>query len=89
MRNKPVDADHNNDVGAIAKRLITLLDERDGLNEDIKELYLEAKGEGLDVPALRQAIMLKRKDRNVKRMVTVNDYLERMGELPFFALSKN
>ena len=49
------------DLKSLAKRIDALLDERDARNEDIREVYTEAKSAGHDVKALRRAISEKRK----------------------------
>ncbi len=46
----------------IANRIMRLMDEKDAIQEDIKEVYAEAKSLGYDTKALRKAIALLRKD---------------------------
>ena len=35
-----------------------------GLNEDKKDIYMEAKGEGFDVKVLREVVRLRKQDKN-------------------------
>ena len=54
---------HNSGIDAtklkdFARRVQTLVEERKTLNEDIKEVFGEAKNAGFDVKALRKAITL-------------------------------
>lgn len=46
----------HNQLSAYRDRIMNLLDERAALNDDIKEIYAEAKGNGLNVKVLRKAI---------------------------------
>ncbi|CAO99336.1 DUF2312 domain-containing protein (plasmid) [Azospirillum brasilense] len=59
------------DVGEIAadrlksfvERIERLEEEKSGLQEDIKEVYSEAKGTGFDVKIIRQIIRLRKMDK--------------------------
>lgn len=48
---------------SIVERIGRLIDERGEVNEQIKEVYSEAKGNGFDVKVLRKAVALMRKDK--------------------------
>ena len=58
----------SNDVGGIAAaqlrsfvdRIERIEEEKKGLANDIKDLYLEAKGQGFDVKILRKVISLRK-----------------------------
>lgn len=60
-----------NDVGGIAadqlrsfvERIERLEEEKSGIQNDIKEIYSEAKGTGFDVKILRQIIRLRKKEK--------------------------
>lgn len=52
---------------AIVERIERLLEERDGINGDIKEIYAEAKGNGFDTKVMRKVIADRRKDREELR----------------------
>lgn len=59
------------DVGGIAadrlksfvERIERLEEEKRGLQEDIKEVYAEAKGTGFDTKIIRQIIRLRKTDK--------------------------
>jgi uncharacterized protein (UPF0335 family) len=59
------------DVGGIAvdrlrsfiERIERLEEEKKGLNDDIKEVYAEAKGTGFDAKIMRQIIRLRKMDK--------------------------
>lgn len=44
------------------ERVERLEEERATINDDISEVYAEAKGTGFDVPAMRQIVAMRRKD---------------------------
>ena len=48
---------------AIVERIERLEEEIRGLNEDKKEIYAEAKGNGFDVKILREVIRLRKQDQ--------------------------
>ncbi|KQU77740.1 hypothetical protein ASD12_18240 [Mesorhizobium sp. Root102] len=47
---------------AFIERIERLEEERGTINEDISEVYSEAKGTGFDVPAMRVIVAMRRKD---------------------------
>ena len=47
---------------AVVERIERLEDDKRGIQEDIKEVYAEAKGNGYDVKALRKIIAERRAD---------------------------
>lgn len=59
------------DVGGIAvdrlrsfiERVERLEEEKKGLQDDIKEVYAEAKGTGFDVKIMRQIVRLRKMDK--------------------------
>jgi len=54
---------HNQPSAAsMAKRINALLDDRDGIDADVKEIYVEAKAAGIPVKTLRKAVAVSRKD---------------------------
>lgn len=69
------DEDDTQDVGGIAgKRLKSFLDrierlqeEKQGLTDDIKDIYAEAKGVGFDVKTMRKLIKARRMDTDKRR----------------------
>ncbi len=81
---KPASTGHNTDAKAIITRLCTLLDEADGLAEDIKELKAEAKAGGLDMKALGIAIRQIRKPLDEELKAAANSYMEANGQHALF-----
>ena len=45
------------------ERVERLLEERKGLNDDIRDVYAEAKSQGFDAPAMKECIKLRAMDR--------------------------
>jgi uncharacterized protein (UPF0335 family) len=64
-----------NDVGGIAadrlrsfvERLERLEEEKKGISDDIKDVYLEAKGTGFDVKIIRTIIRLRKKAKEERQ----------------------
>lgn len=48
---------------SIVERVETLQEEKTAVSDQIKDVFAEAKGNGLDVKALRKIIALRKKDR--------------------------
>lgn len=67
--NTMADTSTNNDVGGIAasqlrsfvERIERLEEEKKGLQDDIKDIFAEAKGQGFEVKVLRKIISLRKK----------------------------
>lgn len=61
----------NSEVGGIdASRLVSILEriehleeEKKGIQDDIKDIYAEAKGAGFDVNAIKHVIKLRKKSK--------------------------
>ncbi|MCW2248276.1 uncharacterized protein (UPF0335 family) [Azospirillum fermentarium] len=78
-----------NDVGGIAAdrlrsfvdRVERLEEEKKGLQDDIREVYSEAKGTGFDVRLLREIIRLRRMDKadRQEREAVLALYKEALG----------
>jgi uncharacterized protein (UPF0335 family) len=54
----------NGQLKSLAERIERLMDERDGIQSDIREIYVEAKSAGYVPKVLRKAITRKRMDPN-------------------------
>jgi len=63
------------------ERVDRLMDERDGLNEDIRDVVAEAKASGFNGPALRRAVRMYRMDKAKRdEMIALDDtYLTAIG----------
>ena len=79
------------DVGGVAgerlrsfvERIERLEEEKKALQDDIKEVYAEAKGSGFDVKILRQVIRLRKQDREERQE------MEELLEIYLAALGMN
>jgi uncharacterized protein (UPF0335 family) len=66
---------HNSNVGGIAaerlksfvERIERLEEEKKGLQDDIKDIFLEAKGTGFDVKIIREIIKIRKIDEQQRR----------------------
>ena len=69
---------------AIVERIERLEEEKKALQEDIKDVYAEAKGNGFDVKILRKIISLRKRDRaELDEEETILElYLRALGMLP-------
>jgi uncharacterized protein (UPF0335 family) len=52
----------NNQLQSVVERIEKLEDERAILAEDIKDVYLEAKGNGFDPKIIKKLVALRKKD---------------------------
>lgn len=60
----PIDqTDTDKAIARLVPRIEALLEERAGLNEDIKDQYTEAKSFGVDVKVLRKVIAVRKAER--------------------------
>ena len=68
---EPPKAGHNSIVGATIKsfveRVERLEEEKKAIADDIREVYSEAKGEGLDTKILRRLVADRKKDESLRR----------------------
>ncbi len=67
---------------AIVERIERVEEEIKSLNDDKKEIYLEAKGNGFDVKILREVIRLRKQDQKER------DEKETLLEVYLHALEK-
>jgi uncharacterized protein (UPF0335 family) len=63
------------------ERVERLVEERESVSDDIKEVYAEAKGEGFDVKIMREVVRLRRMDKAdfQERDAMLDLYLTHMG----------
>lgn len=57
---KTHNSDPHHQINMIADRVSRLLDERDAITEDVRDIFAEAKGAGFEVGALKKAVAVKR-----------------------------
>jgi uncharacterized protein (UPF0335 family) len=87
------------DVGGIAgdrlksliERIERLEEEKKALQEDIKEVYAEAKGTGFDIKIMRQIIKIRKMDKDdLDEQETLLDVYKRaLGMVPDFSEPAN
>jgi uncharacterized protein (UPF0335 family) len=63
----PAEAGHNSLAGdmirSVVERIERLQEEKEGLSSDIRDIFAEAKGNGLDTKAIRRAIARRKLDQ--------------------------
>ncbi|MEA2757190.1 MAG: hypothetical protein QOJ54_3479 [Aliidongia sp.] len=69
---------------SIVERIERLEEEKKALQEDIKDVYAEAKGNGFDVKILRKIISIRKRDRAEldEEETLLELYLRALGMLP-------
>lgn len=58
---------HNGQLKSIVERINNLMDARDEVSSDIRDVFAEAKGNGFDIPALRAIVRAQREDAEKRR----------------------
>jgi uncharacterized protein (UPF0335 family) len=58
---------HNGQLKSIVERINRLMDDRDEISSDIRDVFTEAKGAGFDIPALRAIVRVQREDAEKRR----------------------
>ena len=71
----------NSQLKSIVARIETVQKEIDGLNDDKRDIFAEAKANGYDVKALKAVISYRRKDANERQEhdALVSLYLNEIG----------
>lgn len=68
----------------IIERVERLEEEKAAIGQDIKEVYMEAKGNGYDVKAIKQIVKLRKMavaDREEQELI-LDAYMRALGMLP-------
>ena len=86
------DTNESTDVSGVAggqlksfiERIERLMEEIKGLQDDVKDVYAEAKGNGFDVKVMRKIISLRKRDAaEVEEEETILDlYMQALGMVP-------
>ena len=65
------------------ERIERLEEEKKGLQDDIKEILAEAKGNGFDVKVLRKVVRIRKQDRakRLEEEAILDLYLSAIGEI--------
>ena len=68
-------------IRSVVERVEKLEEEKKAISDDIKDVYTEAKGNGLDVKALRAVVRLRRQDADerAEQEAILETYLHAMG----------
>ena len=71
----------DNQLKSIVSRINTLMDERQTISDDIRDVFAEAKAAGFDVPALRAIVRAQREDTEKRkaREAMIDLYRVKMG----------
>lgn len=69
---------------AFVERVERLREERKAIDDDIKEVFSEAKGSGFSVPAIKHIIKVRAQDQNERAEfeAVVDMYMAALGMLP-------
>ncbi len=62
-----MEAGHNGQLKALVERINKLMDDRDEVSSDIRDVFAEAKSAGYDLPALRAIIRAQRENAEKRR----------------------
>jgi uncharacterized protein (UPF0335 family) len=75
-----------NQLRQFVERIERLEEEKKALQEDIKEVYSEAKGRGFDIKILRKVIAIRKKDQDElsEEEALMDVYLRALGMRPDF-----
>jgi uncharacterized protein (UPF0335 family) len=74
-------AGHNGQIKAITERINRLEDEKKVIADDIKDVYAEAKGNGLNPKALRVIVRKQRADKKkaAELQADIDAYMNALG----------
>ena len=66
---------------AFIERIERLAEEKDTIQADIREIYVEAKGSGYDTKTIRKIVQLRKKDQAERQeeMAMLDLYLSALG----------
>ncbi len=69
---------------SIIERIERLEEEKKTIQDDIKEVYAEAKGNGFDVKTLRQVVRIRKQDREEReeQEAILDLYMHALGMIP-------
>ena len=73
----------NNQLQSIVERIERLEEEKRTLAENVKEVYLEAKGTGFDPKIIRKIVSMRRQDshKRMEEQAMIATYMEALGML--------
>jgi uncharacterized protein (UPF0335 family) len=70
-------------IKSIIERVERMEEEKKTISEDIRDIYAEAKGNGLDVKALRTIVRMRKQDPNdrAEQEAILETYMHALGML--------
>ncbi len=73
----------NNQIKALVERIEKLEEEKAAIAEDIKEVYLEAKGNGFDPKIIKKVIAFRKQDATKRKeeQALLATYMDALGML--------
>lgn len=73
----------NNQLQSIVERIERLEEEKRTLAEDVKGVYLEAKGTGFDPKIIRKIVSMRKQDshKRMEEQAMIATYMEALGML--------
>lgn len=71
-------------IRSFVERVERLEEEKKTIQDDIKDVYSEAKGEGFDTKVLRRVISIRKQDQNERQEqeAVLDLYLQALGMTP-------
>ena len=84
METNMTDSTTNNQLQSVIERIERMEVEKAAVAEDIKQIYLEAKGNGFDTKIIRKVIALRKRtaaEREAER-VMIEVYLGQLSDTP-------
>lgn len=80
----------NNQIKAIVERIEKLEEEKSAIADDIKEVYVEAKGNGFDPKIIKKIISLRKQDaaKRAEEQALLAVYMDALGMLADTPLGK-
>ena len=83
--------DINDQLKSIVDRIERMDGDRADISRDIRDVYLEAKGNGFDAKIIRKIIALRKKSAEDRQEedALIDTYMSALGMLPLFAAAAN
>ena len=80
---EPVEKYAKDQIRAIIERVERLEEDKKTITDDIKDVFTEAKGNGLDVKALRTIVRMRKQDpgERAEQEMILETYMQAMGML--------
>jgi uncharacterized protein (UPF0335 family) len=76
---------NSGDVKGFITKIHKVMEDMDTAKSDLKQLYSDAKDQGIDPKALKVVVKHKKSPVSVEHRQEVNELLEKTGDQPMFA----